>query len=438
VLLAATAVGTALLLLAKPDAQPDTTFPLVVAALVPFVALTIREYRDPTLPLWLVLSTGGVLATLAVVRPPLGSHDLWSYAMYGRTLAVHHASPYLHRPSEYVNDPALRRVASGWRDTKSVYGPGFTLVSAGLAKLGGTSPLVTRLAFQGLAAGAFATCVALLVRAGTRGGALIAVALNPLVIVTVLNGGHNDLLIGLAILAATLMLRDRRWVAVGVFLAVAVMVKIVALLPAAAAFLWVGRHYGRGAAAKLAAAVAIPTLSGYALFGGFAALGPLAQASGRTSRVSPWRLVGYIGRASDLRDAVPVSAAAIATGMVCVTVALVAVRFQRTAAPPLMLASLAGYLFAAGWILPWYLAWALPVAALDASSRLSRAIALYSVAMLLAYQHHNAVGRDALDVVLFCIVIAAQTFTLTVSALGLGLAARHAIRRRTRPALPAV
>ena len=88
--------------------------------------------------------------TLAIAAAPRNSHDVWSYVMYGRTVSVHHASPYVHAPSEYRHDEFLDQVSAGWRQAKSVYGPLFTAVSAVLTRVAGASAIRARLAFQGL------------------------------------------------------------------------------------------------------------------------------------------------------------------------------------------------------------------------------------------------------------------------------------------------
>src|SRR5450432_3652418 len=89
---------------------------------------------DPRLESRPVAAVGAIALALlvAIAVPPRGSHDLWSYVMYGRTLAIHHASPYVHAPGAYPGDPFLHLVGSGWKGTTSIYGPLFTAISAGL------------------------------------------------------------------------------------------------------------------------------------------------------------------------------------------------------------------------------------------------------------------------------------------------------------------
>src|ERR1041384_7655942 len=73
------------------------------------------------------------LIAFAVAMPPRSSRDLWAYAMYGRIVSAHHASPYTHLPLAYPHDAYLARMHPAFRNTRSVYGPAFTAVSAARA-----------------------------------------------------------------------------------------------------------------------------------------------------------------------------------------------------------------------------------------------------------------------------------------------------------------
>jgi hypothetical protein len=128
--------------------------------------------------------------------------------MYGRMVATHHVSPYTHIPAEFPSDPALARVAPGWRDAPSLYGPGFTVLSAGIMTGAGTSGLAARVGFQAVAAAAVLAMGSVLIRRRVPGAALAAVLLNPLVLVWVVNGGHNDAVVGLLLLLTASLCPD--------------------------------------------------------------------------------------------------------------------------------------------------------------------------------------------------------------------------------------
>jgi hypothetical protein len=97
---------------------------LVVLATVCCAVLTRRR----ELGIRPVLVAIGVVTGAAVFFGPRESPNVWSYADYGRMLAVHGVSPYLHTPSQFPHDPLFHLV--GWRNTPSVYGPVFNAFAA--------------------------------------------------------------------------------------------------------------------------------------------------------------------------------------------------------------------------------------------------------------------------------------------------------------------
>jgi hypothetical protein len=210
------AVGTGGLLLVAPSASPDRTVVLLLLSVGGLGALIAVERAAPRLDQWVVLATSAVLLTLACARPPHGSSDVWSYAMYGRIVAHYHRSPYAVRAAAFPSDPILLRVAPGWRHARSVYGPAFTGLSAAIMATFGSAATGARVAFQLVAAAAVLGSCLLLARAGVSRTALLVIALDPLLIVAVVNGGHNDALVGLGLVAAVLSLRDDRIPAAGV------------------------------------------------------------------------------------------------------------------------------------------------------------------------------------------------------------------------------
>ena len=67
---------------------------------------------------------------VSLLVAPRATGDLWWYALYGRIVAVHHASPYTNSPAHFPHDPLLPFAGHGWAHVPSVYGPLFTGVSA--------------------------------------------------------------------------------------------------------------------------------------------------------------------------------------------------------------------------------------------------------------------------------------------------------------------
>jgi alpha-1,6-mannosyltransferase len=176
-------------------------------------ALLLWEAWSGRVRLWAVLAATLVAVALAVAAPVLLSRDVYSYAAYGRILAVHHASPYVRPPADFPGDPFARVASPEWVDTPSVYGPGFTLLSAEIARAWSGSPADTLLAFKvvaGLGVAGAAVFAASAARAARRDRgvpdsaavAAAAVGLNPVVVLHTVGGGHNDALIALLFAAA--------------------------------------------------------------------------------------------------------------------------------------------------------------------------------------------------------------------------------------------
>jgi hypothetical protein len=326
------------------------------------------------------------LLILFALASPLLSLDVFSYISYGRLGAEHGLNPYEHAPVEIAGlDEAARRVAD-YRDAVSVYGPAFTLLSYPLAALGVPAALWSLKALAALAVGVVAWIVARLAR--RRGVdpafAVAFVALNPLVLVHLVGGAHNDALmvaIATAALAAALTARPA---AAGAGFILAAAVKVSGLLYAPFAVLGAGS--GRGRLRMLAgAALALALVAAVALAAfGTAVDAALTVAGENQDRVSRWSVPATLARIGGL-DVDPIRtvlaialAAAVAGLLVAVARGLDWVRAAGWAA--------FGVLVASAYVVPWYLLWLLPPAAI------SRDRALIGATILLtAFQAVNGV-----------------------------------------------
>lgn len=334
--------------------------------------------RYPTLNATSTVWTAiGILIAAFALAPILLSHDVYSYVDYARLGVVHGLDPYAYPPAAAPFDPAYARVT--WIDAPSAYGPLFTLATYPVAWLPVWLAVASLKAVAALSVLAIAALVARV--APARGISPLAaaafVALNPLVLIHVVGGAHND---GLAILAATIglaaMLSAREATAGGAFVA-AFAIKAPAALAAPFALLstarirhsphWDGvnvRYVTRGRTFLLGAAGAALTigLAAYAAFGWswLNAIGPAGENQGRTShmsvRVTFARLTGL--------DPTAVRVTALALYAVAFIYLLI-----RTwqGADWLRCAAWASFalLLATAWLLPWYLIWTLPLVALS-------------------------------------------------------------------------
>jgi hypothetical protein len=392
VIVSASATGTAVFRwFFAPGRAALLTIGFATLALVLF-----RERWRRALDMRTVLVLTLALSALAVARWPRDSTDVWSYAAYGRMTAEYGASPYLHTPSDFPNDVVTRRVKPMWQDTESVYGPLWNGTSAAVVGVTHTDRRATRIVFQSMAALSVLLAVLLIARRTRDPAAAALIGLNPLVIYSVINGGHNDALVGLALLAAVLLATRERFALAGIAIAVAASVKIVALLGLAALVVWIWRKRGLRPAMVTTGVAGGAVALGYALTGGLDGLAPLREARFHISHNSIWLLADSEGRTNlfgldrvyrfspDYLN----SAAVLSTVVVLLLAAVLVLGRLRDRTPALVVGSaLIAYLLAATYVLPWYAAWVLPVLVLEWRTGLSRLVLAQSALYLLAYQY---------------------------------------------------
>jgi len=348
----------------------------------------------------LILVAGFALA------PVLLSHDVYSYVDYARLGVRHGLDPYVHPPLAAPGDPAYDEVT--WIEATSAYGPLFTLLTYPLAWL----PVgVAIAALKAVAALSVLGIAALTARiAACRGvdplRAAAFVALNPLVLVHVVGGAHNDALTMLFATLAVASLLSSCEVTGGFALVIAIATKLSAAVLAPFALVamgrnvssrtatgrtvqpvesnrpggewgWTFRPVGRLVAGMLVAALAVG-VAAYAAFGwdwlhGFGLAG---ENQSRTSHLSiPIAIARLTGLGA---DGIRLAAAILFCALVLYLLVWTAcgndwIRAAAWATFALLLAT--------AWLLPWYLLWPLPLAAISRD----RALQLLTL-LLTAYQ----------------------------------------------------
>jgi alpha-1,6-mannosyltransferase len=357
-----------------------------------WIALARSERKGRVCDPRLVAALIGALLIAAVILPPNGSKDLWSYTMYGRMISQHWSSPYTHVPNDFPHDPFLRQVAVGWRNTPSVYGPVFVTISAAGSWLAGSSLLAARLFQQSLAAIAVAVSLALVWRRTRSPAALALLGINPVVVISLVNGGHNDALVGLAILVAALLTTTRRLVLAGIALGVGALIKVTALLALPALLAWVAWRLGRRAAVRFVVALGGVFLLGYAAIAP-QALHALSGNRLLMSRASPWQiprtLLG-IGTRHPFGGATNATLIGLLTasglGVVCVVVCATTWWRRHDSEPALSIVlALTAFLVLGAYVLPWYVGWMLPVACISLDRRSRRLAVLMSTFLTAVY-----------------------------------------------------
>ena len=204
------------------------------------LAMAAHSARAVTTPshdhLRLALVGALILGVTLVVLPSLPSDDVFSYVLYGRISAAHHANPLVLTPGNFPNDPFLSLVF--WRGVRSVYGPVWLLLSGGVTRLaqalGGTlTAYVLLFKLVGLAAhlANAALIWGILGRLAPRRrlwGTLLY-AWNPLCLLEFCASAHNDAVMLTSALAAVYLLLREQEIAALVMMGLSISTKYVLL-----------------------------------------------------------------------------------------------------------------------------------------------------------------------------------------------------------------
>jgi hypothetical protein len=406
VLLAVAVIATSWLTLLVHHAELEVA--LITVAGAACAALTVLERRAPELPVRVIAVAIGIVITAAVIMPSRASKDLWSYAMYGRMVAVHHVSPYDHVPAEFPADPFSTLVSARWSHQQSVYGPAFSAAAAIEVTIAGDSTLASRLMFQGTAAAAVVATFVLVWRRTRSTVALLWLGLNPVTAVVV-NGGHNDAVVALGLVAAAALLGRRRIAGAGVVLGLAALFKVTALFGVVGACFWLFRSGRRRDAGTLLLTSAGVVVLGYLpVF--TSATRVLGSANRTITDASAWNplgeaLLGHQAWRDVPHPLAPNSTlAAISVVAGVVVVALVVVLGWRAATapdpePPIG-TSVACYQMAAAYTFPWYSIWALPLFASKRPSAVGWIVWIQSLVILAALKlpnHPTSSVAEAVD-----------------------------------------
>ncbi|MFE7776587.1 polyprenol phosphomannose-dependent alpha 1,6 mannosyltransferase MptB [Streptomyces sp. NPDC057445] len=371
---------------------------LLIAAWV-LLGRTVRGPEPPG-PRTLLL-TLALWAAPLLVTPPLFSRDVYSYLAQGAMVDAQ-LDVYAHGPS-HLGGPLTSEVAPIWQHTPTPYGPLFLACAAAIAGFARTELSTGILGMRLVALLGVALMVFCLPKLARRCGAdprtaLWLGALNPLLLLHLVAGAHNDAVM-LGLLGAGLVAALGRWPVLGaVLVTLAALVKAPAALGLiAVALLWGGRLSGRlprlrgalavgGLAAATTASTTALTGTGY---GWIAAL---------DTPVSPqnWSLTSSLGRmtgavltraGSDLAEfAIP---AWHSVGIAATVLAMIAFwRRHHLRRPVYALGlSLTAVALLGPAIRPWYILWGLfliAAAAPSGSVRLRRAAAVASGVLALA------------------------------------------------------
>ncbi len=396
---------------------------LTVALVTMYVAYVVGLRYLPLLRARWTIATIVAVHAILLLSPPLSLTDVFNYINYGRMGMLHGLDPYTTIPALGPHgDPSYS--LSNWHQLLTPYGPLFTLITYAVVPLGIAGSLWT---FKGLLMVlSLATillvwrCARLLGRSGRDSiRAIVLVGLNPLILVWGLGGDHNDFFMMFCItLAFYLLLRAR---APGISPGVGVASEAVPagpsgwLWPLAPAELGTGVALAAAIALKASAAVLVPViLAGLfraprrlaqvalGLLGGGIVLGvcsvvafgmhlPDLGAQGRL--VIPMGLPNLLGLLLGQGGETETMRGLLSLVLVGAVAGCCAMAWRRRDALTASGWATMALLLTLSWVLPWYVLWVLPLAALS-SSRALRTTALVFGAYLLITWMPLATGLD--------------------------------------------
>jgi hypothetical protein len=407
-----------------PGLPRDTTmlrylFTGLIVAMYAAYATALRH--APRLPArWVI---GAVLAVHAifVLSPPLTLTDVFNYINYGRMEVVHNLNPYTSIAIlEPHGDPSF--TLSNWHQLLSPYGPLFTLLTFAVVPLGVAGSFW---ALKGILAVASLATIFLVWKCARLLGrdpvvAIVLVGLNPIVLVWGLGGDHNDfLMVFFIVLGFYLLLRARAMGAAQGAAGDAIEARGASapasppgrvrrlLLPVSPAEIGAGAAFLTATAIKASAGILIPVvLAGLAraprrltqvllglvaaglLVGGVSLLAfglhlpDLSTQSRVVNNESVPNLLGLLIGAGGESEGVRF----VMTGALAGVAALCCVLAwrRRDSVDAAAWASVAP-LLTLGWVLPWYVLWALPLAALSGSRRLRHVVLAVGIYLIVAF-----------------------------------------------------
>jgi alpha-1,6-mannosyltransferase len=350
-----------------------------------------------------------------VLLPLLISRDVYSYIAHGQIVSVHRANPYVQTPADFPSFLTRELVGPRWVDTPSVYGPLFSHLAGVVTRVSTRlDTLVDAFRLLAIAASLATTIVigvvARRVRPSRAVFAVVAFGLNPVVLFQSAASGHNDLLVALAIaIAAWCVVRDRTLWAVGI-LTCGALIKATLFLPLLLLVVWVAWRRSAGERLRVGSANAGMALAIVAIVAApfFQLYDPslgMLELSAHEGWLAPSRFFRRVLDAISSDTLGVVARVAFALALLVAVVWLVRAVARAAASGRPTPELLGGW----GWalltltllgpvLLPWYLAWSLPLIWILPRSPRTALIVLSSVLALSQWTAEPLRFPEAYDV----------------------------------------
>ncbi|MBV8993927.1 MAG: polyprenol phosphomannose-dependent alpha 1,6 mannosyltransferase MptB [Pseudonocardiales bacterium] len=173
-----------------------------------------REVLSGTATAQQVAAAGAVWAAPLVLSPPLFTRDVYSYLAQG-ALALRGLDPYLVGPSKLPPGAVADNVHYVWQTTPAPYGPLFIFIAKMVNAVTGDHLILGVIGMRLVLLTGLAALIFALPRLAQRLGgdptvAMWLVIANPLTVVHLVGGPHNDLLMTGLLAMGTLLVLERR------------------------------------------------------------------------------------------------------------------------------------------------------------------------------------------------------------------------------------
>jgi hypothetical protein len=349
-------------------------FSVLVVAMGAGYWLVVKGARAA--PLRWVIAAIVALHVIFVLSPPMPLTDVFNYFDYARLGVLHGFNPYTAVPADVGSDPTYHYAT--WHHLSSPYGPLFTLFTYTLV------PLDVHAGYWVLKVLTMVASLAglgLVWRLAERRGrsplqAVVFVGLNPLLLVYGLGGVHTDFFIMLLVVAAIMLVLDRRSAEGGAMLVAAAGLKVTAaiMLP----FALIASHDRRRALIAMVSAGVVLVGASLLAFGATApSLGP------QTSLVSPLGALNLLGLALGQGGATRGLQVISALALLGVLAYLLRRTWRGDDWVDMSGWAVVALILSLSWVVPWYVMWLLPLAAVSASRHLRKAAAWITVLLLI-------------------------------------------------------
>ncbi len=347
-----------------------------------------RLMQDPARP-------GGLAIILAawtvpfLIAPPMFSDDIYSYAAQGEMVS-HHINPYLYGPGVLGASPFSTLAQGFWINTPSPYGPFFDGIDGDIVRITGHQALlsiVTLRLLSVLGVVLMAVFVPSLARSYGRDPSMAFSlgVLNPLVLLFLISSGHNDaLMIGLLVAGLSLSLRNHFTAGI-IMCALAGAVKVPGLIGVFAIAGTFSSHvspWRRCRSVAVGCAIAGATLELLSVFFGlgWGWVHTLGASDTVTTWITPADLIAKIVPAIDVSAITFLDVAHIVGPAIAIAISIWALkRLPDLGLPRVMGLALMAAVLLGPTVQPWYLLWSIPILAITAGDRTSKAITTLSV-----------------------------------------------------------